>query len=297
MKNLIKKFLYEVMYLAYRSRILKNRVQVMSIDETIDTLINTNKSLVRFGDAEISIIEGRTTQFQQFDSNLAGKLSDILGYCNDQIIVGIPDIFESLDPYTKHSRKFWKEHLFYSRRTYEKYCDLKKNYANAFLSRLYYVYEDKAQSGKWFDKVKEIWNNKNIVVVEGEITHSGVGNDLFDNVNKIERILCPSFNAFLAYGQIREACLQMEKDRLFLLSAGNTAKLLVCDLVEAGYRAIDIGNLDMEYDWYLQKADGKAHPAKHDIRGRESNLQAGYDKYWSEIVKIITIEETGNESR
>lgn len=294
MKELLKRFLYEIVYLLYRSRILKNKLQVMSIDETIDCMINTDKSLVRFGDAEISIIEGRTTQFQKFDTDLAKRLSDTLGYQNEQIIVGIPGIFESLDVYTKHSREFWKEHLFYCRKTYEKYCNLEKCYADAFFSRLYYVYEDKIQSGKWFEKVKEIWNNKNIVIVEGEITHTGVGNDLLDNVNKIERILCPRFNAFLAYEQIREACLQMEKDRLFLLSVGNTAKLLVCDLVEAGYRAIDIGNLDMEYDWYLQKANGKAHPAKHDICGKEDNLKAGYGQYWSEIVKIVTIEETGS---
>lgn len=292
MKIIVKRFLYEIAYLLYKGKILKNKIQVMSIDETIDSMVNTEKSLVRFGDAELSIIEGRTTQFQQFDTSLAKRLSDILRYQNDKIIVGIPDIFDSLDVYTKHSRKFWKEHLFYSRKTYEKYCDPKKYYANAFLSRLYYVYEDKIQSGQWFARVKEIWNNKNVVIVEGEITHTGVENDLLDNANQIERILCPSLNAFLAYEQIKEACLQMEKDKLFLLSVGNTAKLLVCDLVEAGYRAIDIGNLDMEYDWYLQKAKGKDHLVKHDIRGKESNLQAGYDKYWSEIVKIITDEET-----
>lgn len=294
MKELLKRFLYEIVYLLYKSRILKNKLQIMSIDETIDCMINTDKSLVRFGDAEISIIEGRTTQFQQFDNSLAQRLSDILAYQNDQIIVGIPDIFTSLDVYTKHSRKFWKEHLFYSRRTYEKHCNPTKYYANAFLSRLYYVYEDKIQSGRWFERAKEIWSNKNIVIVEGEITHTGVGNDLLDNASQIERILCPSLNAYLAYDRIREACLQMDHDRLFLLSVGNTAKLLVCDLVEAGYRAIDIGNLDMEYDWYLQKADGKDHLVKHDICGEENNLQAGYDKYWSEIVRIITIEETGS---
>lgn len=292
MKIIVKRFLYEIVYLLYRSKILRNRIHVMSIDETIDSMINTDKSLVRFGDAEISIIEGRTTQFQQFDNSLAQRLSDILAYQNDQIIVGIPDVFTSLDVYTKHSRRFWKEHLFYCRKTYERYCDSKKYYANAFLSRLYYVYEDKIQSGKWFARVKEIWNNKNVVIVEGEITHTGVENDLLNNASQVERILCPSLNAYLAYEQIREACLQMDKDKLFLLSVGNTAKLLVCDLVESGYRAIDIGNLDMEYDWYLQKADGKAHLTKHDIRGKESNLKAGYDKYWSEIVKIVTVDET-----
>lgn len=293
MKNVIKMFICDIVYLAYRSKLIKNKLRVMSIDETIDSMINTDKSLVRFGDGEINIIEGKTTKFQQFDKVLADRLSDILRYRDDRIMVGIPDIFESLDGYTKKSARFWKEHLFFSRKTYIKYCDAEKLYANAFFSRPYYICKDKTKSGRWFHKMKEIWENKDIVIVEGETTHMGVGNDLLDNTASICRILCPAHNAYLAYDQIREACMEMEKDKLFLLSVGNTAKLLVLDLVEAGYRVIDIGNIDMEYEWYLQKTMDKTDIPKHSVVGEEANLREGvqYKEYWKQVKKIIKIEQ------
>lgn len=285
--RVLKTILYELVYILHRVGVFKNRVKVCSIDQTIDQLQCSDKSMVRFGDAEISIIEGRTTQFQESSNQLAKRLSEILKCQNDKIIVGIPDIFESLELYTPKSRKFWKEHLFFSRRTYEKYCNFDVCYANAFFSRIYYIFKDKESAKGWVSKIKEIWEGRDVVLVEGEATHTGVGNDLLNGVNSIERILCPSKNAYSAYDQIRDACLKVDRDKLFLVAVGNTAKLLVVDLVEAGYRAIDIGNLDMEYEWYLRKAKGKDHLAKHDIIGKEQNLEAGYNEYWNQVREII----------
>ena len=120
-------------------------------------------------------------------------------------------------------------------------------------------------------------------MVEGDVSHNGVGNDLFDEVHSIERIICPGKNAYSVYDRMREVCMSYPKDRLFLTAIGNTAKVLTADLAAAGYRAIDIGNLDMEYDWYLMKAETKVHPKKHDYKTVEENRQAGYDKYLEEI--------------
>lgn len=285
----IKLTLCDISYRLYKNKILKNKIRVSSIDETIDRMINSDKSLVRFGDAEISIIEGRTTKFQEYDNQLAHRLSEILRYQNEKIIVGIPDIFDSLELYTKQSKKFWKVHLFFSRKTYEKYCDSDKTYANAFFSRLYYVFEDKENSEKWFRRIREVWKGKDIVLVEGEATHTGVGNDLLCDAGSIERILCPSLNAYLAYEKIKEACLEIEKEKLILLALGNTAKLLTDDLVKAGYRVIDIGNLDLEYEWYLRNAEGKIDIPKNKIIGKEENLKAGYGEYWSQVRQVIKL--------
>lgn len=289
MKQKVKKIICELVYQLYKHHILKNKLQVESIDNTIDRLINSDLSLVRFGDAEIRMIEGNTTKFQDYDEELSRRLYEILQYKQEKVMVGIPDIFGSLEQYTEKSRDFWKEHLFFSRKTYLKYCNTEKTYENAFFSRLYYIYQDKEQSGIWFDKVKEIWRDRDIVVVEGEGTHTGAGNDLLALAASIERVLCPGLNAYLAYPEIREACLSFSKEKLFLFAVGNTAKLLITDMVKEGYRAIDIGNLDMEYEWYLSSAVGKEEIRKHSIVGKESNLQAGYEEYWSQVKNIITL--------
>lgn len=286
-KDKAKRFVFKFVYMLHEKKLIKNKLHVNEIDQTIDKLIHSEESFVRFGDAEIRIIEGNTTKFQDYDPALAERLYEILQYKQEHILVGIPDIFDSLGQYTDKSKSFWMEHLFFSRKTYLKYCNVDKVYENAFFSRLYYIYKDKEQSGKWFGRVKEIWKNKEIVIVEGEGTHTGVGNDLIDTAASVERIICPSLNAYLRYIEIRQACFTFERDKLFLLALGNTAKLLVSDLTREGYRAIDIGNLDIEYEWYLRKDDKKGEVKKHSIVGVEANKEAGYDAYLSQVKKRI----------
>lgn len=289
-KEIIKEVFIETKYFLYHKKILKNKIQVYSIDETIEMLIQSDKSMVRFGDGEISLIEGRAIKLQQYSTELADRLKDVLRCQNDNILIGIPDIFETLDVYTIHSQKFWKEHLFFYRKTYMRYCAPDKIYANAFFSRLYYMFQNRERVGIQFDRIKEIWRNKNVVMVEGEATHTGVGNDLLDSANQIERVLCPNSDAFLVYEQIKQACLKIEKSKLLLLALGGTAKPLAYDLASVGYRVIDIGNLDMEYEWYLQKAEEKVKIPKHQIIGIENNIKAGYQDYVKQIREIITLQ-------
>ena len=48
------------------------------------------------------------------------------------------------------------------------------------------------------------------------------------------------------------------KDCLVLCALGPTATVLVKDLCDAGYQAIDIGHLDIEYEWFLTGAKNKS---------------------------------------
>lgn len=287
MKERIKKILYEIVYQLYKKRIFQNNLHVRTLDETIDILIDSDYSIVRYGDAEIRMMEGYSVEFQEYDDVLSCRLREIIRHEQKKLLVGIPDIFENLEEYTERSADFWKEHLFFSRKTYEKYCDINKKYCNAFLSRLYYIYKNKENCQEWFEKIKLIWKGKKILLVEGEVAHNGVGNDLFDNVYSISRIICPSRNAFASYEKIFDACLKYPKDVLVLVAVGTTAKVLACDLVNCGYRVIDIGNLDMEYEWFLKRTSRKEPVEKHKIIGLEANKNAGYHEYLDQVrIKI-----------
>ena len=54
-----------------------------------------------------------------------------------------------------------------------------------------------------------------------------------------------------------------------------------------GYRVLDIGNLDMEYEWYLHQDRYKEKIPKHEITGEEANKSAGYHEYLAQIKKRI----------
>lgn len=128
---------------------------------------------------------------------------------------------------------------------------------------------------------------KDIVVVEGTRTHNGVGNDLFELAGSVERIICPSSNAMRVLDKIIEACSSYSTDGLFLLSLGITAKFVAEELFLKGYRVIDIGNLDMEYEWYLQGSVDKVSLPKHGVEGKEANLAAGYTEYLEQIKREL----------
>lgn len=289
MKNKIKAILADIVYWLHQKRILKTDIEVMTIDATLDELLKTNKSLVRFGDGEIVMICGKSLHFQHESEEIARRLTEILQYKEDDLMVAIPDIFRDLSQYRESGQAFWKDHLLFFRKVYQRYCTTQKQYGNAYVSRCYYNYTDKSQSEKWFGKIREIWKNKNIIVVEGEGTHNGVGNNLLSTALSVERILCPANNAGDFQEEILDACLKMPEDHLFLLSIGPAAKLLAQDLFNAGRRVIDIGNLDMEYEWFLQKATEKVKLKKHEIFGVNENQKAGYGQYLDEVKITIGI--------
>lgn len=281
-KKTIKKLLAYITYGLYRYS--SRTPEVLSINETLDILINTQKSLVRFGDGEILLMNGRGTSFQNSEMGIADSLKNILISKQENLIVALPDVFDGLEEYVPSTRSFWQEHLFFFGQTYVRNCSTKIKYGNAFVSRCYMMFRDKSSCGIYFEKFKQIFKDKNLLVVEGVNTHNGVGNDLFSQAKTVSRIIAPGKNAFAVREQILQECLHFAKETLILFSLGIAAKGLVYELVQRGYRVLDIGNLDMEYEWFLMQAKEKAKLEKHGIIGIESNRNVGYTQYLEEVI-------------
>ena len=111
-----------------------------------------------------------------------------------------------------------------------------------------------------------------LVLVEGAQTRFGVGNDLLDNAGSVVRILAPAVNAFSKYDEILSAIRQEADGRLILLALGPTATVLACELCRLGFWAIDIGHLDIEYEWYRMGAKEKVA-----VPGKYTNEAGGVD--------------------
>lgn len=283
MKRLIKDCLADIVYGYYKYIAKRETVKVYSIDETLKELLHTEKSMVRFGDGEIVMIKGKSLKLQTVSPELSERLKRILSYENEDLMVTVQGIFNGVELYHKKSRQFWKDHLLFCRGIYKKYCNHNRIYGDTAVTRCYYAFENKERCALWFETFRQVWKGKNVVVVEGTRTHNGVGNDLLSTAAKVERIICPPKDAYAAYDKILDACKSYPADTMFLLSVGVTAKLLAEDLFHAGYRVIDIGNLDMEYEWFLQRAHDKVSVEKHEIIGKKANIEAGYEEYLEQI--------------
>ena len=265
--------------------------KVASIRETILYILDTGCSVSRFGDAEMKVIHQDNIGYQTNSNELTLKLLDVLNKPIPNHITCLIDAFDNLDQYDDHHKKFLRWHLSYYRKIWYQYLLKDRQYYNAFISRCYLMYKDKSHAGEYFDMLKQIWAGKNILLVEGLKSRLGVGNDLFADFKQIKRILGPQVGAFSKYDDILTEVLRYPADKwLVILALGPTATVLAYDLAQKGYQAIDIGNVDTEYEWYKMGALTKVPiPNKyvHEAGGFHGSEDIIDKDYQSQIVKVI----------
>jgi glycosyltransferase family protein len=245
--------------------------KVKSIPETIDKILDDNVSICRFGDSEfLYLTEKRELPYQNQNERLRAYFRKILVSENPRILVGLPIGYYSLENLKSNSKTTWRAVISWTYPILIKYLRKDKIYYNASMTRLYMDYKDTSHSGGWFNKVQSIWNDKNILLIEGEKSRLGVGNDLFKNANSVKRILGPAHNAFDQFDNLLNFAKKQSKDNLVLVAMGPTAKPLAYKLALEGFQALDIGNLDIEYEWFL-----KGDKTKVKIQGKYTSEAKG----------------------
>ena len=216
------------------------------------------------------IIRGASIPYQTYDSELANRLKDIIlrGQFNNTLVC-LPDVFTKPERYQDFTQSF---------------------YETSFFPRPYIDLVDKSKSAAYFDKLKQLWSGRDLLIVEGALTRSGVGNDLFTNTKSIKRIIAPSKNAYQKIDQIEQMIRENAEDRLVLLMLGPTAKVIVDDLQDLDNQLIDLGHIDSEYEWFKMGATYKVklknkHTAEFNF---DENIEAVHDQtYENEIIGKI----------
>lgn len=234
-----------------------NPIQVKGIDETLDYIIENKSSLIRFGDGEINMLAGHSIPYQDYDEELVSTMRDIIGQeSRKELVLCLPDAFTDRFKFTYWAIPFWKDHMDHYMDFYRELCS-DSWYGSTFVSRPYIDFEDKSQAKAQFEKLKSIWEKRDLLIVEGATSRSGVGNDLFDEANSIKRIICPSHSAFSRVHEIEQEIEKHAAGRLILCMLGPTAKVLAYHLSQKGYQVLDIGHIDSEYEWMKMGAKTK----------------------------------------
>lgn len=272
---------------------------IMDVETTIDEVIQGKKGLVRFGDGEFEMIrKNHRMRFQNINDKLSQRLKEVLLSNSSDIVLCIADNYGSLKDYTDEAAAAIRRYLTPTVRSdHMQFLDTKKKYGNAYLTRPYFMYRDKnpEKIKRKFDHIKKIWTAENVLIIEGEHTRFGVGNDLLDETKSVVRILVPDKNAYDVYNEILAKAEKYSKNRLTLCIIGPTATVLSYDLTLKGNRAIDIGQVDSEYEWFLRRAQDRCDvPYKTVSEYVDKNVfedlsENMADKYMKEIVDIIGI--------
>lgn len=267
--------------------------KIHSSEEALDRLINEHLSMCRFGDGEFEIMRGNERAwFQRDDDHLAKRLKSILRTKSDKVIIGIADNFGSLSKYTDKAADAIRFYMSgNTRQDIMSMLDCSLWYGNAYITRPYMIYKEKSHAERIFHLFKQLWQDRSVCIIEGEKSRFGLGNDLLDNTKNIKRISCPATNAYSRYYEIYEAAMKLDKDTLFLISLGPAATVLAYDLAMAGFQAIDIGQLDNEYDWYQMGVTSRVPISGKmvaECRDEGAETNTIYDNMWEqEVIESI----------
>ena len=260
----------QIIHLQYwRTRQERRQIDnILTSDQTVSHIVTHPCSVARFGDGEFQMIEHGQNNgdvstfgvdtFQSFDRTLADRLQEVLTVPRENVLVCIP--YPMI-----HSRAFRGYERIYFEREWLGRKSLVKNAADrhsvlgdAAFTRFYMHRRDIKDYPRYITNLKKIWDGQSVILVEGEKSRLGIGNDLFDNVSELKRIIGPATNAFSTYDQILSFIDGLgRKECLYLLALGHTATVLAYDLAGKGFRAIDLGHIDIEYEWYLMKSREK----------------------------------------
>ncbi len=251
-------------FVKYRNRLLnapyewglRKVPQIRPAEELLQRILVEKLSLCRYGDGEFEMMLYRERPwFQKVNNELAERLKEIIVSKRKDVIIAVADNFGSLEKYKEEAADDIREYIVPVREEVVSLLDLDCAYYDAYVSRPYIIYKDKRNAEEIFGLFKKIWKDRKVLLIEGRTARIGVGNDLFQGAKEISRIECPEKNAWDIYENILQAVKEKaERDTLVCIALGPTATVLAFDLAVEGCQALDIGQLDNEYEWYIRGA-------------------------------------------
>lgn len=269
-------------YQCWKTRADKQALSILTSAKSVDLIVSKRLSVCRFGDGELQMVShllaGGNREnfdvdtFQGYDPKLASRLKDILfdqansltfpDRTSGSALVCLPYQLKDSSISKIEAQMFW-DREWLSRK------DILVNHCRGFhfgdtnFTRFYLSRVDILDYPAYITSMRRIWDKRPVIMIEGKYSRLGIGNDLFDNAESIRRVLCPATNAFSVYEKIRETISKLQDrgaippDALYLVALGHTATVLAYDLSKDGQQAIDIGHIDVEYEWYRIKATKK----------------------------------------
>lgn len=265
---IMKNYLYYIYWL-YRTWPMRWRFPkytILSFEDTVNEIIRTKKSISRFGDGEFRLLtKERGIYFQKLDHKIAERLNEVLSSNLPNHLVCIPSSFISRKNLKREVKVHWLNFINQKGKEIAATTNPNKKYGDALISRFYMDYRNKNDVPVKIKLLKQIWEDKDVLFIEGELSRLGVGNDFFSNARSVQRILCPVTNAFKKYEEVMHYAKKYGQGKLIIIALGPTATILAHDLAKEGYWALDLGHIDIEYAWYVQNAKSKVP-----VRGKKS---------------------------
>jgi glycosyltransferase family protein len=235
---------------------LIKKPRIKNIEQTIDTLLATKASMCRFGDGELNLMNGKKIKFQKYDAKLSQRLKDICMSQNENVLIGINYLYyyPELNKLPEFSKHLYRVSSNYLRGVQDQYLVEGKQYYSGHLTQVYTTYNE-YDFEAYFNKLKLLWNERNVTLICGDRVFNHIQYNIFDNAKKVDYVYAPSMDAFDGYDRLLTNAKTVDKDNLIIIILGPTAKPLAYDLALEGYQALDFGHIAKDYDAYRKKIE------------------------------------------
>lgn len=234
----------EILELGIDKILLNDMPKTLSIEKSLNRIIEDTLSVGRFGDGEFRLMyeDNYSLDFQEYNNELSNKLRDIFEKqsSNDfNYMNGITWGYGG-DPYFRASMIYTYNHAV-------------KNKSNFLDAKITWRLEDHSNVELW----KRIFLNKKLVIITGLGSDFIYNDDLFGISKSIQMVYTTPVNAWDNYDSLYHYCQTLDEDNLILLSLGPTATVLSFELAKIGFQALDIGALSNKFCEYQSKSENK----------------------------------------
>lgn len=308
MKCRIKLFLSKIVYLIkqpfvnisfYWYKKFGKKQHILSKEDTVKRIIETKCSVSRFGDGEFKLMfKTGEIRFQKANDSLSNALIQAFQEIKHKNLLVCSHEISFNFPKKSIENKFYKNYYFNTFRKAKKIMDFNFEYGNTNFTRFYHPHGSKNADFVYLEnyvsEISKIWENRDVIIVEGEGSKLGIGNNLFDNAKRIRRIICPSENAFEKIDEIYDFVLKhAEENTLVLIALGPTATVLSTRIaINTKIQCIDIGHIDVVYIWMKNRATEVCNIDYKYVNEAKRNAESikivfDKEKYESEIIGFI----------
>lgn len=222
----------------------------LNFTSTLEMIRDNKMSFTRFGDGELKLMLRPTynLRFQPYDPLLAEELKRVFAAdtTNGNLLVGFPTLYKDLH-WSRVWMDLWKE--------VKKLVPEREIWGNSHVSRPICFQELGIQGVNLW---REIWQDRDVVIVTGVNSRMELIPELFNNVRRIDHVGGEPINAFSHLTQLHQDLNpHLSHGKLFLIALGPTGTVLSAQLSELGEQAVDIGHIS---DSYQTVFEGEAWP-------------------------------------
>ncbi len=230
-----------------------NNVKFLDYQTTIDTVIDNNRSFVRFGDDVFDMLLGIGLYFndwrQRYEPDLAMRLREVLASGNPRLLVGFnPElILMNKQQFKMRGIKEQYHYWTHSKIFLKDYIRPTQVYGRALCFQERYFPELPYQ------KIFSFMEGKHLIIVASNTLRFGdkkfgISTDYIEG---------PSSDAWSVYprllNQVQVVAAKYPKDKVLIMcSLGPTSKVMTYDLTQSGYTVWDTGQF---FDLAMNRLD------------------------------------------